>query len=163
MQVHPTSWCTPLLPSGTGCEAPLSCGYMLVAAAAAVHGCPEHVVTHSCLLTDMLGAAAAAAAAGGPGYACQQTAAISLWLQNFFDDVASWVERAVALVCWTDPIASAMFLLVLLAGTAGLAVAGLRPALVGAGLLLLRPPWLRGAAPAAPLRFFWRLPHHSPQ
>ena len=74
------------------------------------------------------------------------------------DGWAAAGERLELLLTWRDPLATALFVLVLALLSLGLLVLGLRM-LVTIGLLwVFRHPILRNPYPPPPLAFVWRLP-----
>lgn len=81
--------------------------------------------------------------------------------QNALDDVATTIERVLALLTWRDDVATSLLLCVLLVAAAAVWVVGL-PALLAAAVLVdIRPPLLRDPVPPQPRLAY--LPSRSDQ
>jgi len=107
---------------------------------------------------DDLDAAAAAGGLAALRARLERVTRIALVVQNRLDDLARHSERITALAQWRDPVASAAFtaalaLLAVLVGRLGLA-----PVVVFLGVFVLRPPFLRRAAPGFGGTVWRRLP-----
>ncbi|EPS65882.1 hypothetical protein M569_08887, partial [Genlisea aurea] len=82
-------------------------------------------------------------------------------VQSVAADLATQEERAVALLSWRDPRATAIFVAFSIAAAVLLYVAPFRMVVLVAGLYLLRHPRLRRKLPPIPVNFFKRLPARS--
>lgn len=79
-------------------------------------------------------------------------------LQNVLDGWAATGERLQALLTWQDPVASALFTVLLGVLAVGLLVLGLRTLVIVGLLWVVRPPALRDPLPPPPANFIARLP-----
>jgi len=86
---------------------------------------------------------------------------ITLTVQNVMDDIATTLERLIALATWQDPLATMILVWTLgIIGTA-LLLLGVKPLLAGLALFVLRPPQLRTPWTPPPVALFARLPSRA--
>lgn len=86
---------------------------------------------------------------------------MALMVQNLLDSLASSLERFGAMIRWKDPIATAIFMLVLVVVSLVIYILGLGWTLAVVFLVLLRPPALRTVTPAAPASFIGKFPNRA--
>jgi len=86
---------------------------------------------------------------------------MALMVQNLLDSLASSLERFGSMVMWKDPIATAIFMLVLIMVSLVIYTLGLGWTLATVFLVLLRPPALRTVTPAAPASFIGKFPNRA--
>lgn len=83
---------------------------------------------------------------------------MALTAQNFFDEVASFLERTQAIFTWQDQAASACFMLICIVAMIAIQLLGLSTVLCAGLMWQIRPPALRDPLPPKPLNYFQRLP-----
>ncbi|GKB35215.1 FT-interacting protein 1 [Tanacetum coccineum] len=82
-------------------------------------------------------------------------------VQTVVGDLATQGERAMALLSWRDPRATAIFIIIALVWAVFLYVTPFQVVAVLFGLYWLRHPRFRSKMPSAPVNFFKRLPARS--
>lgn len=82
-------------------------------------------------------------------------------VQSVMGDLAAQGERVQALVCWRDPRATRVFIVICLVTSLVLYVVPLKMVAVALGFYFLRHPMFRDPMPPAGLNFFRRLPSLS--
>lgn len=83
--------------------------------------------------------------------------------QNFFDDVASILEKICAVLTFQDVVASWLFVIICLVLLAVFHFVGFTTTMFLVLLWQVRPPKLRDALPPPPVSYFLRLPSRSPE
>jgi len=91
----------------------------------------------------------------------QKLQRITLMVQNVLDDVATSMERMIAIATWQDPLSTLLLVVLLVILGVAFLMVGSRPMVAGLQLFMLRPPQMRTPWTPPPVALFSRLPSRA--